>query len=151
MNRGQNRGKFNQLKSLLQNTERIQTSDDIAMARSGKQVFFDDKTVRAVRHQYGMTGFPDQFKPINKLKAALNKSEALHATDTSMNASHGREFLFEKQQQEMLLASYDQHQKMIAVQENDSLHLGPLNYTDEVNGSGVEQSLDRSFISASGS
>ena len=51
---GQNRGKFNQLKSLLQSQERVQTSDDIAPMRNNKQVFFDPKNRLA---SYGHTGF----------------------------------------------------------------------------------------------
>ena len=38
---GQNKGKFKQLKSLLQGQPRVQTSDDISLLRKDKQVFFD--------------------------------------------------------------------------------------------------------------
>ena len=44
LNKGQNRGKFNQLKSLLQGEMRGQTSDNVTVAQgSGRQknVFFD--------------------------------------------------------------------------------------------------------------
>ena len=45
LNRGQNRGKFNQLKSLLQGEMRGQTSDHVTLAQVGgrhnKNVFFD--------------------------------------------------------------------------------------------------------------
>ena len=45
LNKGQNRGKFNQLKSLLQGEMRGQTSDNVTLAqgsgRHNKNVFFD--------------------------------------------------------------------------------------------------------------
>ena len=50
---GQNRGKFNQLKSLLQSSERVQTSDEFLAVRTNKQVLFDPSTNKA----HGLTGF----------------------------------------------------------------------------------------------
>lgn len=38
---GQNKGKFNQLKSLLQSSDRVQTSDDIAKLRAEKNNLID--------------------------------------------------------------------------------------------------------------
>jgi len=62
LNIGQNRGKFNQLKSLLQNQERVQTSDDVSVVRNNKQVFFNPKN-RLTTH--GHTGFDGSFKQPN--------------------------------------------------------------------------------------
>ena len=41
LNMGQNKGKFNQLKSLLQSSDRVQTSDDIAKLRAEKNKLID--------------------------------------------------------------------------------------------------------------
>ena len=51
LNRGQNRGKFNQLKSMLQGEMRMQTSDNVTLAqgsgRHNKHVLFDSKNLEA--------------------------------------------------------------------------------------------------------
>ena len=56
LNMGQNRGKFNQLKSLLQNSERVQTTDDVTILRNNKHVFFDPNS-KVKNQMHGMTGF----------------------------------------------------------------------------------------------
>ena len=61
LNKGQNRGKFNQLKSLLSGEMRGQTSDNVTLAqgsgRNNKNVLFDKNNFEVAQTQYGHTGF----------------------------------------------------------------------------------------------
>ena len=82
---GQNRGKFNQLKSLLQSSDRVQTSDDIAKLRTSKSPLLVDPQRKVNEQQYGMTSFNQSFAHNTKLATGVYGNEELEGTSFMKN------------------------------------------------------------------
>ena len=86
LNKGQNRGKFNQLKSLLQSSDRVQTSDDIANLRAAKSPLLVDPSRKINEQQYGATSFNQSFAHNAQLAAVLYGNEEMEGTSFIKNS-----------------------------------------------------------------
>ena len=121
LNLGQNKGKFNQLKSLLQSSQeqRVQTSDDLIADRANKQVLFDQ--TQNVKAQYGMTGFAQSYQQ-NRNKFTAGREE-MRSTNFNMS--------LQQQHYDNLTTNERNISNKIHVEQNESLVLaGLMDYTD---------------------
>ena len=129
LNQGQNRGKFNQLKSMLQNSERVQTTDDVTILRNNKHVFFDP-TSKFTQQTHGMTGFPHQ--------APGNKHLRGSAGGYDQHSQHVNAAVSELQPESNLMQIRDQDVVSAYLQENAAMAQGII-----VSGQGEDhESLD---------
>ena len=90
LNLGQNKGKFSQLKSLLQSQERVQTSDDIGLLRKNKQVLFDPIQHKLGAGQFGYTG--TGFTQNQMLRHQQNTAGPYGADDGAMSNTFDMSF-----------------------------------------------------------